>query len=178
MENKKWYVLRVVNGKEKKCKEYIENEIEKNEELSKNISNVLLPVEKVYKVRRGKKYAIDRNFYPGYIIIEANLNGKTISDIESIPNVMNFLKTGNKIIPLKNSEIDRILNKVDKEKDMTKYDIPFIIGENVQISDGPFKSFNGEITDINEQKKTLKLNVKIFGRDTSLELKFHQVDKI
>lgn len=177
-KNKKWYVLRVVGGKEKKCKEYIENEIEKNYTLSKNISNVLLPVEKVYKVRKGKKYAIDRNFYPGYILIEANLDGNTISSIESMPDVMNFLKSGNKLSPLKKNEIDRILNKVDETKEMTKFDIPFIVGENVEISDGPFKSFNGEITDINEHKKTLKLNVKIFGRDTSLELNFHQVDKI
>lgn len=179
MDNKlKWYVLRVVSGKEKKCKELIDKEVEKNPILNKNIKNVVLPLEKVYKVRKGKKYSQDRNFYPGYIIIEANMDGEIKLTIESIPNVMHFLKDGKSPIPLRPIEVNRMLNRVDENKDLTDYDIPFIVGENVEIIDGPFKSFNGEIVKIDIEKKIAKLNVKIFGRETPLELNFLQINKI
>jgi transcriptional antiterminator NusG len=179
MENKlKWYVLRVVSGKEKKCKELIDKEVEKNPILNKSVKNVVLPLEKVYKVRKGKKYSQDRNFYPGYIIIEAYMDGEIMLTIEAIPDVIHFLKDGRNPIPLRPIEVNRMLNRVDENKDLTDYDVPFIIGENVEIGDGPFKSFNGEIVQIDNDKKTVKLNVKIFGRETPLELSFLQIDKI
>lgn len=176
--NTKWYVLRVISGKERKCKELIDKEVEKNPLLNKNIKNVVLPLEKVYKLRNGKKYSQDRNFYPGYIIIESIMDAEIMLLLESIPNVMHFLKEDKRPIPLKTEEVNRMLNRVDENKDKIDYDIPFIVGENVQIGDGPFKSFHGEIVDIDNEKKKVKLNVKIFGRETPLELSFLQIDKV
>ena len=178
MKEKKWYALRVISGKEKKCEELINKELENDEYLKNNISDVVLPIEKVFKVKKGRKYAIDRNLYPGYIWVEAYRSNDIISKIESLTNVLNFLKDGTKIVPLRHNEVKRVLNKVNETKEMTEYDIPFIVGENVVINEGPFKSFNGEILKINEDKKTVKLNVKIFERDTPIELSFFQIDKI
>jgi len=178
MNKFKWYALRVISGKERKAKEFIDKLIEQSESLSKKVHNVILPMEKVYKIRNTKKYMTDKNFFPGYLLIEAELNGEVIHEIENAPNVMHFLKDGKRAIPLRESEVKRILTKLDDIKDKTELDIPFIAGESVQIVDGPFASFNGIITEINPDKRKAKVNVKIFGRDTSLELGFVQLGKV
>lgn len=174
----KWYALRVVSGKEKKVKEYLDKEIEKYDFLKNSIKNVILPMEKVYRIRKGKKYSSDRNFYPGYLLVEGNINGEVIHKIEDSPNVMHFLKDKKTPIPIRESEMKRILNKVDKIKEQTEFDVPYIVGESVQIVDGPFSSFNGVINEIDEDKKRVKVIVKIFGRETPLELNFLQIDKM
>jgi transcriptional antiterminator NusG len=182
MIDKKWYALRVTSGKERKTKEYIENYLNKDDSINsitKYVHNIVLPLEKVYKVRNGKKYSSDRNFYPGYILIETNMSGEVLHVIEKMPNVIYFIKEDKKPIPLRDSEVKIILDRVDElTNNKTKIDIPFLVGEMVKITNGPFISFNGEITSINIDKKKLKLNVKIFGRETSLEVGFLQVDKI
>lgn len=179
MENKsKWYALRVVSGKERKSKEFIDKEVEKNESISRLVHNVVLPIEKVYKIRNGKKYSTDRNFYPGYILIETDMSGEVQHTIENLPNVMYFLKEGKKPIALRPIEVNRMLSKVDELKDQTDFESPFILGESVQITDGPFASFYGVITNLDEEKKKVKLNVKIFGRETPLEMSFLQIDKV
>ncbi len=176
---RKWYVLRAISGKEKKVKEYIENEIARGD-LQKFVSQVLIPTEKVYQIRNGKKISKERNFYPGYVLIEASLEGEVTHILRNIPNVIGFLgdvKGGNPV-PMRQSEINRILGKVDELAETAEeMNNPFLMGETVKVIDGPFNGFNGTIELINEEKKKLQVMVKIFGRKTPLELSFMQVEK-
>jgi transcriptional antiterminator NusG len=177
--SKKWYVLRAIGGKEKKVKEYIENEIARGG-LQDFVTQVLIPTEKVYQIRNGKKISKERNFYPGYVLIEAILAGEIAHVLRNIPNVIGFLgdtKGGNPV-PLRQYEVNRILGKVDELADTgEELNIPFVVGETVKVVDGPFNGFNGTIEIINEEKKKLQVMVKIFGRKTPLELSFLQVEK-
>jgi transcriptional antiterminator NusG len=174
---KKWYVVRAISGSEKKAKQYLDSEI-KRLKLEDFISKVLIPYEKVYQVRNGKKISKERNLYPGYILIEAALVGEIPHIIKSIPNVIGFIGTRGEPNALRMSEVNRILGKVDELAEQgEEVNIPFIIGESVTVIDGPFNSFSGVIEEINEEKKTLKVMVKIFGRKTPLELGFMQVEK-
>ena len=177
--DKKWYSLRVISGKEKKIKERIELEVQRNK-WSSVVTQVLVPSEKVYKIRAGKKVILERNILPGYILIEAvskSLRGEMITAIANIPNVIHFLGR-NHPIPMHQSEANRMLGKVDESQDASAAMIePFIVGETVKIMDGPFKDFVGDIKDVNEEKKKLKVIVKIFGRGTEVELNFMQVEK-
>lgn len=176
---KKWYVLRAIGGKEKKVKEYVDNEINRLK-LQDFISQVLIPTEKVYQIRNGKKISKERIFYPGYVLIEAALVGEIPHILKNIPNVMGFLgdpRTGDPI-PLRMAEVNRILGKVDELVDSDEeLNVPFYVGETVKVIDGPFNSFSGVIEEVNEEKKKLKVMVKIFGRKTPLELSFMQVEK-
>jgi transcriptional antiterminator NusG len=176
---KKWYVLRTIGGKEKKVKEYIESEIS-NAGLQEYISQVLIPTEKVYQIRNGKKVSKERNFFPGYILIEAALVGEIPHMLKNITNVIGFLGDikGGDPVPMRQSEVNRILGRVDEmaEND-EEINIPYVVGETVKVTDGPFNGFNGIIEEINEEKKKLKVMVKIFGRKTPLELSFMQVEK-
>lgn len=190
-EIKNWYVLKVISGKEKKIKHYIENEISRLD-LSNNISKILIPIEKVFQIRNGKKIAKEKNIFPGYILIEANLVGEIPHIIKNIPGVLGFLehkenskdKSGDKKkelkapTPIRSSEINKILGKIDEvfeKEDYVSFD--FIVGETVKVIDGPFNSFSGTIEEINEEKKKVKVIVKIFGRKTPLELSFLQIEK-
>lgn len=176
---KRWYSLRVISGKEKKIKERIELEVQRNK-WTEVVTQVLVPSEKVYKIRGGKKVILERNILPGYILIEAvskSLRGEMITAIANIPNVIHFLGR-NHPIPMHQSEANRMLGKVDESQDASAAMIePFIVGETVKIMDGPFKDFVGDIKDVNEEKKKLKVIVKIFGRGTEVELNFMQVEK-
>ncbi len=178
-EDRKWYVLRVISGKERKLKEYIDMEITRSG-WEKSITQVLVPTEKVYKIKNGKRVIQERNFYPGYIMIEATtagLTGEMISTIRNITGVIHFLGKETPI-PLRKSEVNRILGKVDEmQEEGTSMNEPFILGETVKIIDGPFNEFLGAIEEIHEEKKKLKVNVKIFGRKTPVELNFMQVEK-
>ena len=176
--DKKWYVLRAIGGKEKRVKEYIESEISRLN-LQEFISQVLITTEKVYQIRNGKKISKERNFFPGYVLIEAALVGEITHILKNIPNVIGFLESeGDNPTPLRQSEANRILGKVDElaESD-EEINVPFYVGETVKVIDGPFNSFNGIIEEVNEEKKKLKVMVKIFGRKTPLELSFMQVEK-
>ena len=178
--NKHWYVLRVMGGKEKKTVSFIEKEIDRLK-MKDNVSKILVPTEKVYQIRNGKKISKERNFFPGYVLLEANLTGEVPHVLKNVTNVLGFLGStkGGVPVPMRKNEINRILGKVD---DMALADeqvnIPFVVGENVKVIDGPFNSFHAEIEAIDEQKKKLQLMVKIFGRKTPLELNFMQVEKI
>jgi len=174
---KKWYVIRSISGKEKKVKEYLDNEINLLG-LQDYISQVLIPTEKVYQVRKGKKITKERNYFPGYILIEAVLTGEIPHIIRNIPNVIGFLGTRGEPDPLREAEVKRILGKVDELAELgEEVNVPFIVGEAVKVTDGPFNSFSGVIEEINEEEKKLKVMVKIFGRKTPLELSFMQVEK-
>jgi len=174
---KKWYVVRAISGKEKKVKEYIESEINRLN-LEAYISQVLIPTEKVYQVRKGKKISKERNYFPGYVLIEAALVGEIPHIVKNVPDVLGFLGTRGDPDPLRESEVKRILGKVDELAEQgEEVNVPFIVGETVTVTDGPFNSFSGVIEEINEEKKKLKVMVKIFGRKTPLELGFMQVEK-
>ena len=176
-QEKKWYVVRAISGKEKKAKEYIESEMAKRG-WSNDVPTVLIPTEQVVAIRNGKKVIKERNFFPGYVIIEANLRDEIIPVIQNLPNVLDFLREREgKPIPMRQSEINRILGKMDESVDSNELMDRFIVGENVKVIDGPFNSFVGVVEEINEDKKKLKVTVKIFGRKTPLELNFSQVEK-
>lgn len=181
MEDKKelrWYVVRAVSGKEKKVKQYIDAEISRLG-LNQVVPQILIPMEKYYQMRDGKKIAKERNFYPGYVLIEAVLDGEIEHIIKNINSVIGFLgdKTG-KAIPMRKAEVDRILGKVDEMAETGEsFNVPYYVGENVKVVDGPFNGFNGSIEEVNEEKKRLKVMVKIFGRKQPLELNYMQVEK-
>jgi len=177
---KKWYVVRAVSGQENKVKNYIETEINRLG-MSDYISQVLVPTEKVVQVRDGKKISKDRVYFPGYVMIEANLTGEIPHIIKSITGVIGFLgeTKGGDAVPLRLSEVNRMLGKVDELSVKTdNVSIPFTSGETVKVIDGPFNGFNGTVEKVNEDKRKLEVMVKIFGRKTPLELSFMQVEKV
>ena len=177
----KWYVVRAVSGQENKIKTYIENEIS-HMGMDSFIEEILVPSEKVVQIRKGKKVAKDKTYFPGYIMIKANLAGEVPHVIKSVTNVIGFLgeTKGGDPIPLRQSEVNRMLGKVDELALQEESDIiiPFIHGESVKVIDGPFNGFDGTIEKINEEKRKLEVMVKIFGRKTPLELSYMQVEKL
>lgn len=180
VKDKKWYVVRAVSGQENKIKEYIEREIA-HEGLEDFIDQVLVPTEKVVQIRNGKKVNKERVYFPGYVMIYANIEGEITHIIKSINGVIGFLgeTKGGDPVPLRKSEVNRMLGKVDELS--VKSDnvaIPFTIGETIKVIDGPFNGFNGTVEKINEEKRKLEVMVKIFGRKTPLELSYMQVEKV
>ena len=177
-EEKRWFVVRAISGKEKKIKQAIEAEI-KRMKLGKFVSQVLIPTEKVFQIRAGKKVSKERNFFPGYILVEALLSGEVPHTIRNVPGVLGFLGSKNgEATALRLSEVNRILGKVDELAETTeKINVPFYVGDTVKIIDGPFNTFTGTIEEVIEEKKKLKVTVKIFGRKTPLELSYMQVEK-
>jgi transcriptional antiterminator NusG len=178
--DRKWYSLRVISGKEKKIQERILLEIERSG-WKEIVFSVIVPTEKVYKIRNGKKVMQERNLLPGYILVEAlsnKLNGDISKVISDIPNVIHFLGKETPL-PMTQVEANRLLGKVDESTEAGEtLSEPFLIGETVKIIDGPFAEFIGDIQEVNEEKKKLKVIVKIFGRGTEVELNFMQVEKI
>lgn len=176
----KWFVIRVVSGKEKKAKEYIDKEISRSK-WEEVITQVLVPMEKVYKIVNGKKVIKERNFYPGYVLLEAfekKMSGEVLHTVRNVPGVINFLGH-NTPTALRKSEVNKILGITDDSVDAGVQMIePYIVGESVKIIDGPFNNFNGTIEEVSDEKKKLKVNVLIFGRKTPLELNYTQVEKI
>ena len=179
VQTKKWYVVRAISGKEKKVKEMIDLEVSRTA-MKDHVAQVLIPMEKFYQIRDGKKVSKERNFFPGYVLLEADLSGETAHTLKQITNVIGFLgaEKGGDPVPLRQSEVNRILGTVDELADAEESPYnPYHVGEGVKVIDGPFNGFNGTIEEINEEKKKLKVMVKIFGRRTPLELSFMQVEK-
>jgi transcription termination/antitermination protein NusG len=183
MSELKWYVVRVVSGQEKKIKTYLETEVGR-QKLQDYIPQVLIPSEKVYEMRNGKKRVRERNFFPGYVLVSADLtHGEAHHIVTSIPGVIGFLGSSDggaskTPVPLRQSEINRILGKVDETDEFEeKLDTPFIVGESVKVMDGPFSGFTGTVEEVFEERKKLNVMVKIFGRNTPVELNYMQVEK-
>ena len=174
----KWYVLRAVSGKEAKVKEYLEALMKNNPTLASHVGEILLPTEKYAQLRSGKRVVKERLFLPGYVLVEANLQGEIASTLRFIPNVLGFLGGMDNPTPVRQSEINRILGTADeitiKAEEMT---VPYSVDEAVKVTDGPFSGFSGFIEEVNADKHSLKVAVKIFGRKTPLELSFNQVEK-
>lgn len=177
---KKWYVVKAVSGQENKVKGYIETEIHRLG-YSDYVEDVLVPTEKVPQLRNGKKINKEKVFFPGYIMIKANLIGEVIHIIKSISGVVGFLgeTKGGDPIPLRKAEVNRMLGTVDElSEKIETIIIPFEVGETIKVIDGPFNGFNGVVEKINEEKRKLEVMVKIFGRKTPLDLSYMQVEKI
>jgi len=177
---KKWYVVRAVSAQETKIKDYIMSEITRLG-FDHQVEDIIVPTEKVIQIRNGKKINKERVYFPGYIMIKANLSGEVPHIIKSVTNVIGFLgeTKGGEPIPLRPSEVNRMLGKVDELALATEHvAIPFTIGESVKVIDGPFNGFTGAIENVNEEKRKLEVMVKIFGRKTPLELSYMQVEKV
>ncbi|MDO7885049.1 transcription termination/antitermination protein NusG [Hymenobacter cheonanensis] len=180
----KWYVVRSVSGQEKKAKTYMETEIGRHN-LQDLLPQVLIPIEKVFEMRNGKKRVRERNLYPGYIIIHSDLtHGEVQNIITSTPGVIGFLgdketKTTNaKPVPLSLNEVNRLLGVVDEAEEKTaELETPFTVGELVKVIDGPFNGFSGNVNEVFEERKKLNVIVKIFGRAQPVELSYTQVEK-
>lgn len=179
-EDKKWYVLRVISGKERKIKEYLEMDLNRLG-YSEIVTNILVPTEKVYRINKGKKVIKERNLFPGYIYVEVvndKFSGEIISHIVSTTNVINFLG-GRNPEPVSPADVKRLLGKVDTMDEGDESIVePYLVNETVKIIDGPFNDFNGVIEEIYDEKKKLKVIVKIFGRRTPVEVNFMQVEKV
>ncbi len=178
--NNKWYVLRVIGGKEKKIKEYLEKEISRSE-WKDDVVQILSPVEKVVKIVKGKKTLRDKILYPGYLLLEAKgekMNDELIQEIKNTTGVIHFLGKDNPT-PLRRAEVQKMFGELDDMSDMeAKLIDPFLQGESVKITDGPFNDFVGTVEEVDEDKKKVKVIVKIFGKDTPVELSFYQVSKV
>ncbi len=178
-DNSKWFVLRVVSGKERKVKEHLDKEIRLSG-WGGTILQVLCPFEKVFKVQNGKKVLREKISYPGYIMIEASdrMNDTMIQTITSVTGVIHFLGKENPT-PLRRAEVNKMFGKMDEQSEIgVTLAEPYIMGETVKIIDGPFNDFNGTVEEVNEEKKKLKVIVKIFGRPTPVELSYMQVEKL
>jgi len=176
-EELKWYVVRAISGKEKKVKQYLEAEINRLN-ATHLVTQVLIPTEKVFQIRDGTKVTKERSYFPGYVLIEANLNGELGHVIKNITGVIGFLGAAGQPVPLRQSEVNRILGKVDEMSDSgAACSAIYYVGEPVKVTDGPFNGISGVIEEVNEDKKKLKVMVKIFGRRTPLELNYMQVEK-
>lgn len=184
-ENTSWYVLRIISGKERKVKEFLEKEAIRNN-WQNVVKQFFLPIEKVYRMQKGKKVLKERNYFPGYLMVEvfnSNFNEEIIHQITAINNVMHFLTDGKgakgNIISLRKSEANKMLGKADEMNiGELKINEPFIVGESVKIIEGPFNDFIAVIEEVKEDKKKLVLSVKIFERTTPMEFGFSQVEKI
>lgn len=173
----KWYVVRAVSGQEKKVKSMIEAELHR-EKLTEFVPEILIPMQRVYHIKNGKKTSKEKNYFPGYILINANLVGEVIPTIKSVNGVVGFLGEKGEPVAMRQSEVNRIFGQVDDNNQLGESAVePYIVGEFVKVTDGPFNGFSGVIEEVNEEKKKLKVMVKIFGRKTPLELNYIQVEK-
>lgn len=174
----KWYVLRAVSGKEAKVKEYLEAAIKHDETLSSHVGQVLLPTEKYAMLRNGKRVIKEKLFLPGYVLVEANLQGEVAHTLRFMPNVLGFLGGLDNPTPLRQADVNRILGNAEETAiENVELNIPYSVDETVKVTEGPFSGFSGVIEEVNAEKHKLKVMVKIFGRKTPLELGFMQVEK-
>lgn len=173
----KWYVIHVYSGFEKKVALSIEEQA-KQAEMEDLIEKVLVPIEEVVEMRRGSKVSAERKFFPGYVLVKAEMADEVWHLIKNTPKVSGFLGTGGRPIAITEKEADRIMHQVQEGIDRPKPSVVFEIGEQVRVSDGPFTSFNGMVEEVDEERTRLKVSVSIFGRATPVELEYSQVEKL
>ena len=176
--NMKWYIIHSYSGFERKVKESIEARVRADERLGGKIGRVLIPTESVTEVRNGKKYTSERMFYPGYVLVEMDMDDNVWHVVKSTPRVTGFVGTGQQPTPLSEEEVQQIVYRVRDSKEKPKLKVKFEKNESVRISEGPFASFTGVVDEVNEDRETLKVMVTIFGRSTPVELGFGQVEKV
>ncbi|MCX6151546.1 MAG: transcription termination/antitermination protein NusG [Ignavibacteriales bacterium] len=172
----KWYVVRTFSGHENKVKSLIDVELKDNIQLKAKIQDVLVPTEKVFEVKDGKKKTKNKNFFPGYILVQADLDNQVKDFILNTPSVMGFLGTGKNPNPLQPDEVKRIVGRLTQDQDSERMETIFRVGDFVKINDGPFNNFSGYIQEVNEEKMKIKVMVSIFGRKTPIEIDFVQAE--
>jgi len=174
----KWYVLRAVSGKEGKVKEYLEALMKNDKVLAESVGQILLPTEKYAQLRNGKRIVKEKLFLPGYVLVEANLQGEVAHTLRFTPNVLGFLGGLDNPTPVRQADINRILGTAeDTVLKVEEMNVPYAVDDAVKVTDGPFSGFSGVIEEVSAEKRKLKVMVKIFGRKTPLELGFNQVEK-
>jgi len=176
--NMKWYIIHTYSGFERKVKESLESRVRAYPELEHRIGRVLIPTESVTEVRGGKKYTSERMFYPGYVLVEMDMDDNVWHVVKGTPRVTGFVGTGQQPTPLSEEEVNQIVYRVRDSKEKPKLKVKFEKNESVRISEGPFASFTGVVDEVNEDRETLKVMVTIFGRSTPVELGFGQVEKV
>ena len=177
MADMKWYVLRAITGKETKVKEYIDAAVG-NGSLGGYVGQTLVPTEKVVQVRNGRRLVVDRILYSGYVYVQAAMVGEIAHALRNIPNVVGILGGMDNPAAIRQSEVDRLMGVAVEEEADVEADVSFLVGEQVKVIDGPFSSFNGVVNEVNVERKKLTVLVKVFGRETALNLGFGQVEKI
>ena len=175
--NMKWYIIHSYSGFERKVKESLESRVQAFG-LQEKIGRVLIPTEPVTEIRGGKKYTTERMFYPGYVLVEMDMDDHVWHVVKSTPRVTGFVGTGQQPTPLSEEEVNHIVYRVSEGKDKPKLKVKFEKGETVRVTEGPFASFQGVVDDVNDDRETLKVMVTIFGRSTPVELEFGQVEKV
>jgi transcription termination/antitermination protein NusG len=175
--NMKWYIIHSYSGFERKVKESLESRIQAFG-LQERIGKVLIPTESVTEVRNGKKYTSERMFYPGYVLVEMDMDDHVWHVVKSTPRVTGFVGTGQQPTPLSEEEVQHIVYRVGESKDKPRLKVKFEKHESVRITEGPFATFPGIVDEVNEDRETLKVMVTIFGRSTPVELEFNQVEKV
>ena len=174
---KRWYVLHVYSGFEKKIATQIKEQADLKG-LTEQIGEIIVPVEEVTEVRRAQKVNTERKFFPGYVLVKMKLTDEAFHLIKNTPKVTGFLGAENKPMPISEAEAMRILHQVQEGVERPKSSVSFEIGENVRVADGPFASFSGVVEEIDEARSRVKVAVSIFGRATPVELEFGQVEKV
>ncbi len=172
----KWYVVRTFSGHENKVKTLLEAELTDNEKLRAKIQEILVPMEKVFEVKDGKKRSKTKNFFPGYILVQADLDNQVKDFILNTPSVMGFLGTKTNPNPLQPEEVKRIVGRITQDENSERMETIFRTGDLVKIVDGPFNNFSGTIQEVNEEKMKIKVMVSIFGRKTPVEIDFVQAE--
>ena len=175
--NMKWYIIHSYSGFERKVRESLESRVQAFG-LQEKIGRVLIPTESVTEVRGGKKYTSERMFYPGYVLVEMDMDDNVWHVVKSTPRVTGFVGTGQQPTPLSEDEVQQIVYRVADSKEKPKLKVKFGKNESVRITEGPFASFTGMVDEVNEDRETLKVMVTIFGRSTPVELEFGQVEKV
>jgi transcriptional antiterminator NusG len=172
---RRWYAVRTYSGHEYKVKAHLESEI-KLANLSDCITAVMVPSEKIFEVKEGKKKSKTKTFFPGYILVEAVLDKKTKHFILNTPSVISFVGPRGEPVPLQADEVRRLIGRMEERKDVEVLAVPFYAGVAVKVIDGPFNNFNGFVQDVNEERMKVRVMVSIFGRKTPVELDFSQVE--
>lgn len=173
--DKRWYVVRTYSGHEAKVKTYLESDVVR-QALGDRIGSILIPSEKVIEVKDGKKKAKVKNFFPGYILVEAVIDKETSHMISEAPSVLGFVPDKNNPVPLQPDEVRRLIGKMEERVDVEMVEVPFRVGDPVKVVEGPFNNFNGFVQEVNPEKMKVKVMVSIFGRKTPVELDFGQVE--
>ncbi|HYX69560.1 MAG TPA: transcription termination/antitermination protein NusG [Terriglobales bacterium] len=173
----KWYIVHTYSGFERKVKESLESRVQAFG-LQEKIGRVLIPTEPVTEMRGGKKYTTERMFYPGYVLVEMDMDDNVWHVVKATPRVTGFVGTGQQPTPLSDDEVNQIVYRVRVGKDKPKLKVKFEKNESVRITEGPFATFTGVVDEVNEDRETLKVMVTIFGRSTPVELEFGQVEKV